>query len=227
MQKNISVILSTKKKSERLKKVLLGYNAQTYRNFELIVVFEDLDKETNSWITKFKEEVFYTIKEVYPNADSLVLIHDLSAKVETDYVVFASGNSIPRFDFIEQHVKNKEEGFFLVGAINSISEEVFNKINQQDIYSGNCFELSWLKSNGNKNNFQDRLRHFKGVLGTFLNFIFKDNLKFNSDNASVWKKDFIFKNENLDENYFHDLSNTLQKRGIKAKQIKYSTVLIG
>jgi len=227
MQKNISVILSTKKKSERLKKVLLGYNAQTYRNFELIVVFEDLDKETNSWITKFKEEVFYTIKEVYPNADSLVLIHDLSAKVETDYVVFASGNSIPRFDFIEQHVKNKEEGFFLVGAINSISEEVFNKINQQDIYSGNCFELSWLKSNGNKNNFQDRLRYSKGILGTFLNFVLKDNLKFNSVNASVWKKDLIYNNEYLDENYFHDITNTLQKRGIKAKQIKYSTVLIG
>lgn len=227
MQKNISVILFSKKKSERLKKVLLGYNAQTFRNFELIVVFEGFDEGASSWLTKFKEEVFYSIKEVYPNAETPVLIDDLLPKIETDYVVFASGNSIPRFDFIEQHIKNKEEGFFLVGSNNSISEEVFETINQQDIYSGNCFELSWLKAKGNKNNIQDRLRYSKGILGTFLNFIFKDNLKFNSDNTSVWKKDFIYNNKYLDENFFQEITNTLQKKRIRAKQIKYSTVLIG
>lgn len=225
MQKNISVILSTKINTERLKKVLLGYNTQTYRNFEVIITFED-NNEENSWISTFKEEVFYKIKEVYSNPDSPLLIDDLLNKIETNYIIFANSNSIPRFDFVEQHVKNKEEGFFLSGANNTISKDVFDEINQKDIYSGDCFELSWLKANGNRNNFLDRLRFSKGLLGAFLNFVLKENIKFNSANASIWKKDLIYKKQYFDDDFFQDIIHTLQKNNIKGKQIKYTTVLI-
>lgn len=227
MQKNISVILSAKKKSERLKKVLLGYNTQAYRNFEIIISFEESDNEKNDWFSNLKEEVFYSIKEVYPSSGKPVLTDDLLSQVDTDYIIFASSNSIPRFDFIEQHVKNKEEGFFLVGSNISISEDVFDKISLEDIYSGNCFELSWLKKNGNKNIFRDKLRHSKGGFGAFLNFVLKDKMSFNTVNASLWKQDLICTNENFDNVFFQDISKTLQQNKIKGKQIKYTTVLIG
>ena len=227
MQKNISVILSTKRETVGLTKVLLGYNTQTYRNFEVIIIFEDKNNEDNSWITTFKKEVFYKMKEVYSNPDSPLLIDDLLNKIETDYIIFANSNSIPRFDFVEHHVKNKEEGFFLAGTNNSISKDVFDKINQQEIYSGNCFELSWLKENGYKKNFLDKFRYSKGLLGAFLNFFFLFNIKFNSLNTSIWKKDLIYKKQYFDDVFFQDIAHTLQKNNIKGKQIKYTTVLIG
>lgn len=227
MQKNISVILYAKNKTERLKKVLLGYNTQTYRNFELIITFSDIYNEADSCITELKQQVFYTIKEVYSDTDMPVFVPDLLNEIETDYIIFANSNSIPRFDFIEQHVKNKEEGFFLAGENNRISKDVFDKINQQDIYSGDCFELSWLKVNGNKHGFLDKIRYSKGLLGVFLNFILKDNIKFNSQNASLWKRDLICRKEYLCDDFFQYIDYALRKNNIKGKQIKYSTVLIG
>jgi len=226
MQKNISVILSPNKKTERLKKVLLGYNTQTYRNFELIITFDQADSEINSWLPDLKEDVFYTIKEIYSNVDENLQIENLLENIETDYIIFANSNSIPRFDFIEQHVKKREEGFYLVGSKSTISKEVFNKINKQDIYSGDCFELHWLKDNGNRNNFQDRLRYSKGLFGSILNFVFSDNLKFNSENASLWKKDMIYEKKYFNDDFFQDIMQALQKNNIKGKQIKYTTVLI-
>lgn len=227
MQKNISVILSGKNKSERLKKVLLGYNSQAYRNFELIIIFDEIDQEVNLLLSILKEDVFYTIKTLCLNSGENVFIENLLNLVDTDYMIFASSNAIPRYDFIEQHVKNKEEGFFLVGAENRIYEDVFDKINYEDIYSGNCFELSWLKKNGNKNIFWDNLRYSKGGFGAFLNFILKDDMKFNLINASLWKQDVICKNEKLNDVFFQEFAKTLQQNKIKGKQVKYTTVLIG
>ena len=163
MQKNVSVILSSPISSQSLKKVLLGYNAQTYRNFEVIIAVASTNNEINNLINAIRDEVFYTIKQFSSNINECLFINNLINEIATNYIVFANGNSIPRFDFIEQHFKNREEGFFLSGEYNSISQEIFEKISEENINSGDCFELSWLKRNGNKNIFSDVFRYSKGL----------------------------------------------------------------
>ncbi|RKS92422.1 hypothetical protein BC952_2319 [Flavobacterium limicola] len=226
MQKNVSVILSTPISSESLKKVLLGYNAQTYRNFEVIIAVASTSNEINNLIDAIRDEVFYTIKQFSSNINDCLFINAIA----TNYIVFANGNSIPRFDFIEQHVKNREEGFFLSGEYNSISQEIFEKISEENINSGDCFELSWLKRNGNKNIFLDVFRYSKGLLGSFLNMLFKVNVKLNVENSSVWKDDLILilqhKNNLLDVAFFQELTSILRANNIKGRQIKYSAILL-
>ncbi len=230
MQKNISVILSSPISSQSLKKVLLGYNAQTYRNFEVIIAVASTSNEINNLINAIRDKVFYTIKQFSSNINECLFTNNLINEIATNYIVFANGNSIPRFDFIEQHFKNREEGFFLSGEYNSISQEIFEKISEENINSGDCFELSWLKRNGNKNIFSDVFRYSKGLLGSFLNMLLKVNVKLNAENSSVWKDDLILilqhKNNLLDVAFFQELTSILRANNIKGRQMKYSAILL-
>lgn len=226
MQKNISIILSSKNRTGRIEKVLLGYNNQTYRNFEIIVIYSDNNQEIHKEIEKVRDEVFYTIKEVFLQGNSLS-VDNLLTNIDTEYLLFADAGCIPRFDFVEQHIKNREEGFFLAGATNNVSDDVFNKISRNDIYSGNCFEPVWLRNNGSTVTLQDKVRYSKGLLGALLNGIASSTVKFNSENASVWKKDLHSKIDFSGADFFENLSQHLKNNNIKGRQIKYSTVLIG
>jgi len=59
MQKNISVIISTYNSVEWLKKVIWGYNTQTYRNFEMVIADDGSRQETFDLIEKLKKEEDY------------------------------------------------------------------------------------------------------------------------------------------------------------------------
>ena len=61
MQKNISVIISTYNSVEWLKKVIWGYNTQTYRNFEMVIADDGSRQDTFDLIDELKKEVFYPI----------------------------------------------------------------------------------------------------------------------------------------------------------------------
>ena len=56
MQKNISVVISTYNSPEWLKKVIWGYNTQTYRNFEMVTADDGSRQETSDLIEELKKE---------------------------------------------------------------------------------------------------------------------------------------------------------------------------
>ena len=58
MKKDISVIISTYNSPEWLAKVLYGYNAQTFRNFEVIIADDGSDERTKKCIDELQKEVF-------------------------------------------------------------------------------------------------------------------------------------------------------------------------
>ena len=233
MQKNISVIISTYNSVEWLKKVIWGYNTQTYRNFEMVIADDGSRQETFDLIEELKKEVFYPIIHVWHEDNGFQKSQILNKAIEactTDYIMMSDGDCIPRTDFVEQHIKFREEGCFLSGGYHKLPLGLSQNITKDDIYSSKCFDVSWLKKNGMKSSFKNNKVSSTGFKSTILNFLTPTTPSWNGHNASGWKKDIVAIN-GFDERMQYggqdrELGERLVNYGIKPKQIRYSTTCL-
>lgn len=233
MQKNISVIISTYNSVEWLKKVIWGYNTQTYRNFEMVIADDGSRQETFDLIEELKNEVFYPIIHVWHEDNGFQKSQILNKAIlacTTDYIMMSDGDCIPRTDFVEQHIKFREEGYFLSGGYHKLPLELSQNISKEDIYSGKCFDVSWLKKNGMKASFKNNKVSATGLKSSILNFLTPTTPSWNGHNASGWKKDILAIN-GFDERMQYggqdrELGERLVNYGIKPKQIRYSTTCL-
>ncbi|MEW5676063.1 glycosyltransferase family 2 protein [Flavobacterium enshiense] len=233
MQKNISVVISTYNSPEWLKKVIWGYNAQTYRNFEMVIADDGSRQDTFDLIEQMKKEVFYPIIHVWHEDNGFQKSQILNKAIlacTTDYIMMSDGDCIPRPDFVEQHIKFREEGYFLSGGYHKLPMDLSKSITEEDIYSGKCFEIDWLKKNGMKTSFKNNKVDAVGLKSWFLNLLTPTTPSWNGHNASGWKKDIMAIN-GFDERMQYggqdrELGERLVNFGIKPKQIRYSTVCL-
>lgn len=207
MQNNISVIISGQAHPEVLKKVLWGYNTQTYRNFELIVT----GSNTAEILNEVKRELFYPVT-IIKGADANDLMADALAASTTGYIVTASAKAVPRQDFVEQHIKYREEGYYLCGGL--IKGRTGNDITKESIYTGKAFK--------------GRDGITKGLTGSVLNHLVPVDREWNTGNASAWLADFApaFRMAAGEGRWDKNIARYLQKDGIKPRQMAFSSVCI-
>ncbi|CAM3524887.1 glycosyl transferase [Flavobacterium saliperosum S13] len=233
MQKNISVVISTYNSPEWLKKVIWGYNTQTYRNFEMVIADDGSRKDTADLIEEMRKEVFYPIIHVWHEDNGFQKSQILNKAIlacTTDYIMMSDGDCIPRPDFVEQHIKFREEGYFLSGGYHKLPMDLSKNITKEDIYSGKCFEMDWLKKHGMKSSFKNNKVDAVGLKSWFMNLLTPTTPSWNGHNASGWKKDIVGIN-GFDERMQYggqdrELGERLVNYGIKPKQIRYSTVCL-
>jgi len=221
MQKNISVIVVASDNSESLEKVIWSYNTQAFRNFEMLIVNQNSNETISKSITSIQKEVFFPI--VLLNFDKENrgddCVKKAIEKATTNYILISNSNCLARPDFVEQHIKNRVEGYFLNGGSYSVTKSVSDKISQEIIYAADCFQMKWLKSKG-IGFFRSFMISYSGLLSTFLDFIFTKN-DISNDNLSGWRSDFLQFN-NLDNLKVNDLSTI----DLKQKSIKCRAVLL-
>lgn len=233
MQKNISVIVSTYNSPEWLQKVIWGCNTQTYRNFEMIIADDGSTRETHDLIENMRKEVFFPIVHVWHQDNGFqktIILNKSLLACTTDYILMTDGDCIPRPDFIEQHIKFREEDYFLSGGYHKLPQELSQKISKLDIYSGKCFDVSWLKNNEMKTSFKNNKIKAKGFWSFILNKFTPTTSSWNGHNASGWKTDMLAVN-GFDERMQYggedrEFGERLINYGIKSKQIRYSTVCL-
>ena len=233
MRQDISIIISTYNSPEWLKKVIWGYNTQTYRNFEIIIADDGSNQETFDLIEAIKKEVFFPIVHVWhedKGFQKTIILNKAILAVSTDYILMTDGDCIPREDFVEQHIKSREEGYFISGGYFKLPMDISQKIDQLIIYSGKCFDLKWLKNQGLKASFKNTKLSAKGLISWFFNSVTPTTPSWNGHNASGWKKDFLAVN-GFDERMQYggedrEFGERLVNFGVKPKQIRYSTVCI-
>ncbi|MFM9826986.1 glycosyltransferase family 2 protein [Flavobacterium sp.] len=233
MQKNISVVISTYNSPDWLKKVIWGYNTQTYRNFEMVIADDGSNQETFDLIELMKKEVFFPIIHIWHEDNGFQKSQILNKAIlgcTTNYILMSDGDCIPRPDFIEQHIKFREEGFFLSGGYHKLPLALSKNIEKETIYSEQCFDMKWLKSNGMRVSFKNSKVYSKGLLSGLLNFLTPTTPSWNGHNASGWKEDILSVN-GFDERMQYggqdrELGERLVNFGIKPKQIRYSTVCL-
>ena len=229
----ISVIVSTYNSEEWLQKVLWGYETQTFRDFEVVIADDGSKQPTFDLIKSIQKEVNFPIKHIWQEDDGFQKSRILNKAIvacDADYILMSDGDCIPRKDFLEVHINKRKRGFFLSGGYFMLPMNISKIIQKDDILSGRCFNVKWLKSKGLKSSFKNNKLKAKGIFQELLNLVTPTKATWNGHNASGWKEDILAVN-GFDERMQYggqdrELGERLFNLGIKSKQIRYSAVCI-
>jgi len=232
-QLKISVIVSTYNSEAWLEKVLLGFNCQSFRDFEVIIADDGSAAPTRELLQRMQEEVFYPIVHIWQEDDGFQKSRILNKAVvacNTEYIIMTDGDCIPRRDFVEVHYINKEEGYFISGGYYMLPMNISLLITPEDIEQQRCFDINWLKEKGIPKTFKNNKLTARGLAARFLNAITPTNASWNGHNSSGWKKDILNVN-GFDERMQYggqdrELGERLFNFGIKSKQLRYSAVCV-
>ena len=100
----VSVIIPTYKRAYTLKYVLEGLKRQTYRNFEVIVVFKPARDGTEEILERYRENL--PLKVIKQNKGYVTNAYNLGISLARGQIVaFLDDDAVPYPDWLEEHVK--------------------------------------------------------------------------------------------------------------------------
>ena len=229
----ISVIISTYNQPAWLEKVLWGYQMQTFRDFELIVADDGSGAATKNLIDTLKPQLNYPLIHIWQEDNGFQKNRVLNKAImasTTGYIVVSDGDCIPRNDFLSVHDRYRTPGYFLSGGYSKLPMSVSEEITKNDIETGRCFDLTWLKARGLPSSFKNNKLTARGFTARLLNAVTPTTATWNGHNTSGWKKDILAVN-GYDERMQYggedrELGERLFNYGIRAKQLRYSAICV-
>ena len=230
---DVSVIVSTYDKVDWLQKVLWGYSAQDFRDFELVIADDGSGKETRDLILGFARESDFPIRHVWHPDEGYRRSTILNAAIlasKGGYLVFSDGDCIPRRDFVRTHVEMAEPGRFLSGGCVYLSMDTSRGITADDVRSGRFADQRWLRGKGQKLG-RHRLRLVPGDWrSVFLDRFTTTNPTWNMGNASTWR-DWIFAANGMEAEMGYGgadraLGSRLENLGLRGKLARFRAVLL-
>ena len=229
----VSVIITTYNAVEWLQKVLLGFSIQTECDFEIIIADDGSTPETKEILSLFSSKFKNPIIHVWQKDEGFQKTKILNKAIlnsNSNYLIFTDGDCIPRKDFVEMHLKYRENGFFLSGGYFKLPLSISKLISEKDIQNSNCFHLTWLKKNGFKLNFKSSKLTKSVLFAQFMNWITPTKRSWNGHNSSGWKNDILAVNGfNNDMQYGgedRELGERMFNNGMLSKQIRYSAICV-
>ena len=232
-QPEISIIISTYNAEAWLEKVLWSYEAQTFKNFEIVIADDGSKQSTFNLIEKIQKLVSYSIQHVWHEDNGFqkcVILNKAIQQCKANYILMSDGDCMAREDFVQVHMHHREKGYFLSGGYYKLPMSISNEITKEDILIQNCFDLEWLLNRGLKKSFKNNKLTAKGLKQRILNGLTPSTASWNGHNASGWKSDILEVN-GFDERMQYggedrELGERLINKGIKPKQIRYSAICL-
>ena len=229
----LSVIITTYNSPKWLEKVLWGFSNQSHSDFEIIIGDDGSNNDTRELIDRMRDETGMAIKHIWQEDKGFRkcrILNKSILEVESDYVVFTDGDCIPRSDFLAVHEREAEPGFYLSGGYHKLPMSTSEIISKEDILSGRCFDLKWLKQNGLKSSLKNSKLTATPTTAKILNRLTPTACNFKGSNGSVWLKDIIAVNGfdermpwgGLDREFGVRLINS----GVKPKHVRYNAIVI-
>lgn len=229
----LSIIISTYNSEEWLHKVLLGYTIQTEKDFEIIIADDGSSDKTKVVIESFEAKFKYPILHVWQEDKGFRkcrILNSAILKSNSDYLLFTDGDCIPRKDFVVNHLKHKEKGYFLSGGYFKLPKSISNSISDKDILTQKCFQKSWLIKQGLKLNFKVTKLIHNRFFAAFMNWVTPTKRSWNGHNSSGFKSDILAINgfnELLDYGgEDREMGERLFNLGLFSKQIRYSAICL-
>lgn len=233
LEVEISVIISTYNSPEWLKKVIISYFCQTFKNFELIIADYGSTSETKELITDFCRSSPFPIIHVWQpdkGFNKCEILNKAILKASSNYIIMSDGDCIARNDFVETHLNKRRKGYFLSGGYFKLPMNISKCIGEKDIISQNCFDVNWLLSKGIDNTFKLNKLNSRGLKEKILNNLTTTKATWNGHNSSGWKQDMI-KINGFNESMKYggedrEFGERLFNNGIKSLQIRYSAICL-
>ena len=228
-----SVIFSTYNSEAWLEKVLIGFSVQSVTDFEIIIADDGSRLATRELIDAMRPKIAMPVYHIWQEDNgfqkSLILNKAILAS-STDYLIFTDGDCIPRRDFVETHLKFRQQGHFLSGGYFMLPMETSLAINNDDITSQRCFDVGWLMAHGLKKSSKNLKLTATPWQAGILNRFTPTKASWNGHNASGWKKDILAVNGfNQEMGYGgedRELGERLTHNGVFGKQIRYSAICL-
>ncbi len=234
MSFSISVIVSTFDCPQRLELVLLGFEQQTVKDFQIVVADHGAQTETVEMLEEFRQHsskdiVYVTHAEEGFQKPSV--LNKAILRAGGEYLIFTDGMSVPREDFVEAHQKMARTGRFLSGGRSRLPPCCAKEIGKDDVRSGSAFNLFWLLRKGYPDTADKSRLLAKGLWARFLNFINVRKNKWYCHNSSGWKTDILSVN-GFDERMQSvdgmdwEMGYRLKNSGINVKSVRYTAACV-
>ena len=114
----IAVIVTTYNRPDALEAVLKGFDAQTDRDFEVLVADDGSTADTSALIRSYAKTAGFPLLHVWQEDTGFrpgAARNRALARTTSDYIIFTDGDCIPAKDFVFQHRRLAQPGFFLGG----------------------------------------------------------------------------------------------------------------
>lgn len=226
---NIGVVITTYNQPAWLEKTLLGYEAQSYTGFQVLIADDGSGAATLAVIEKFKLRGKLNIEHLWHEDRGFrkcQILNKVIFHTDCDYLIFTDGDCIPEPDFVAKHFQLARPGYFLSGGYVKLNMDVSNAINANDISASSPFEIDWLTRKGQKSNHK-LWKLFKWQwLKHLLNEVTPTKATWNGMNSSTWTEAIRACNGFNEDMQYGGLDRELGERlynlGLKGKQVRYS-----
>ncbi|MBI2604516.1 MAG: glycosyltransferase family 2 protein [Deltaproteobacteria bacterium] len=225
-----SIIMTTYNQPRHLELALAGLLIQTEKNFELHIADDGSHAETSDIVERYMERAPFSM--VYSWQQDLgyrktKILNEAIRKSKADYFIFIDGDCIPHADFIRNHLRYRQKGYYLAGRRVELGPEFSERLTSEMVLRGdlNRPNLGLIASCLKKDS--GYWHRSIPVYNPFLRKILKmervDDLK--GCNFSV-DRESLFKINGFDEDYQGyaredtDLELRLQYLGLKIKSLK-------
>ncbi|MGJ8671451.1 glycosyltransferase family 2 protein [Rubritalea sp.] len=230
---HISIILSTYNNPEWLKKVLWGYENQTYSDFDIVIADDGSDNETKSFIENYSTSSKLEIQHYWHPDNGFQkckILNIATMEARGEYLIFTDGDCIPLPDFVETHAQHAEPKYFISGGYCKLPMELSKRINREDIDTGRAFNAKWLKQQGLKS-FSSRLKlACSPPWDKLADTLTTTKPSWNGCNASTWKAAILEVNGHNETMQYggedREMGERLLNLGFTSKQLRHRALLI-
>lgn len=128
----VSIIVATYNQPAALELILKSLNQQqvlskcTPQDIEVIIADDGSELTTKNLIAAYASQFVFLLSHVWHEDDGFrksIILNKAVAKAKGEYLVFLDGDCIPAPDYIEEHLKLAEAGFFVAGNRVLLSRE--------------------------------------------------------------------------------------------------------
>lgn len=229
----VSVVVTTYNHPEWLEKVLWGFEAQGFREFELLVADDGSDDRTREVIARVGAAVRYPIRHVWHPHEGFRKCTILNAAIAAsagEYLFFTDGDCIPRPDLLAVHVRHAERGRFLSGGYLKLPMGTSQAITKDDILAGRATHARWLRAHGTPWSRRLQRLAWGPALSALLDRLTPTRPSFNGHNASAWRDDLVRVNgfdERLEWGGLdRELGERLENAGVRGKQLRHRALVV-
>ncbi|MFI3278769.1 MAG: glycosyltransferase family 2 protein [Rikenellaceae bacterium] len=229
----IGVIVSTYNNPKWLQIALWALLNQTKLPDEVLIADDGSTEQTKEVIDRVAKNAPFKMLHIWHEDKGFRkcdILNKAVAASTAEYLIFIDQDCIARRDFLEAHAKEAQKGYLLSGGVVMLPMDVSNAIDEQNIKSGDAFNIEWLKSAGYKANFKTSKLWKSPLFAYIMNHITPAKATWNGGNTSTWREYIIAANGfNEDMKYGgedREFGERLFNRGIKAKQLRYSAIML-